>query len=150
MGLGRLSTIVNLARRVVNIPTICCLLCNALRKTVHIFKNCSIAKEICGHLLNWWKYLLVVNDSFNGLLGLNSSFTMATRPLEILEVMSRAFLWNIRTYRNDLVLKGMVERPNTLAYEVNVLAFLWIKSKAKWGRDLLSEAWANNPLYCTL
>lgn len=80
LGVGRLSTRFNLARRGVNIPTICCPLCNAFEENeVHIFNNCSTAKEIRGHLLNWWKDLLVMNDSFDELLRLNSSFTITTR-----------------------------------------------------------------------
>lgn len=69
---------------------------------------------------------------------------MAARPLKILKVTSRAFLW-IWMYRNDLVFKDKTKRPNILAYEVKALAFLWFKSRAKWDRDLLWEAWANNP-----
>ena len=85
-------------------------------------------------------------------MGLNFTIKVGSRYLDTLEAISRAFLWTIWNYRNDVIFNTntKVKSPFALAYDVKALAFLWIRIRAKWGRNMIWNFWVENPLYCTM
>nr|KAJ0228233.1 hypothetical protein LSAT_V11C100039910 [Lactuca sativa] len=128
--LGKLSTRLNLAQRGVNIPNTFCPLCNAFEENeVHIFKKCSKTLEIHGHIHTWWNDFPTSTDSLEDLLGKRYC----------------------KSGKNDVIFNTntKVKSSLALAYDVKALAFLWIRNRAKWGRNLIWNFWVENPLYCT-
>lgn len=137
----------NFGWRGVIISSTMCPFGNACEENeIHIFKKCSTTKEIHGLLIIGWNDLPILNNSFDAFLGINSTYSVVSRSQDILESISRALLWTIWANMNSMLFNSKMNRLSTLAYEVKILSFLWLKSRAKWGKDFLWDSWVNNPL----
>ena len=140
----RLPTRDNLQVRGIDITSALCPACNCHPESAdHLFLRCSTAKLLMAHLSSWCPMMPTLDSCgnaaslFHGVANLCKS----SADRNTYEVILRAFLWVIWCNRNNICFSSSIANIHSLVFEVKNFAFLWLKARSKFGKDVTLENW---------
>ncbi|MFS7947710.1 hypothetical protein Hanom_Chr06g00551421 [Helianthus anomalus] len=129
--MGRVPTLVALARRNVFTGSSRCRICDQAEEDVdHLFISYEVAQTLCDFISLWSRISDIYAFSVKDLFGWHKRVcgTMKWRKL-VYSVMQVA-AWVLWKWRNDLVFKQKVVCIARMKEEIKQFEFLWIKSRS--------------------
>ncbi|KAL4579592.1 hypothetical protein LXL04_015745 [Taraxacum kok-saghyz] len=147
MRLNRLPTRSNLLSRGINTTDPSCPWCHSTVETgQHILVDCRTSKEVFAHVAAWASDIgfpaspNVIDDFL-----VHQPHPNRSKAKEVWDSISRALLWSLWCYRNELVFEGKVKTTMELV-EVKRTAFMWSKIRSKNLKNVDWDKWMINPM----
>nr|GEW45197.1 hypothetical protein [Tanacetum cinerariifolium] len=146
LNLHKLSSIVNLYKKGIDVGSILCPICHDDVEMVnHTFFNCEIAKDLWALLVNWWELDIPMCVNILGWYVWLDSLHVSIRARLFLEGVGGTLLWSIRSFHNHLIFSSLPPKKAMLWDSIVLQSFLLIlsrnlKLKFSW------IGWLKNPL----
>ncbi|KAM0072977.1 putative reverse transcriptase zinc-binding domain-containing protein [Helianthus debilis subsp. tardiflorus] len=130
--MDRISTVVELVKRNINIANTNCPLCEFDDETVeHVFTSCFVALVVWPKISRWCKVPNIYTFSFRDLLDFHSRCGLGEKAAEALKGIIRIAYWSLWRARNGLKFNGKKVRIDDIVSEVKSVGFLWFKSRSE-------------------
>ncbi|KAJ9563649.1 hypothetical protein OSB04_008809 [Centaurea solstitialis] len=146
VSINRLPTLDNLSERGVRLQSVDCPLCHTTKENLeHLFVRRSSTKLVSASLSRWVDWWPLDVASIQGLWLKVLSTASDSHSKQVRKVLVAAFLWSMWLYRNGKVFNGKIKSEKDITGEIQYWAFVWIRSRFKYGNQLNWESWVCNP-----
>ncbi|GKD36618.1 RNA-directed DNA polymerase, eukaryota [Tanacetum coccineum] len=149
LSLNKLPTRHNISLRGMDIPSICCPICEVnVEHANHLFFSCMFARGIYDRIFKWCGLSFMTFSSYNDWLTWFNSLKFRKVIKDYLEGIFFVTWWHIWWFRNKIVFQS--NRPSKFVVFDTILShsFMWCKSRAKCNLAWLD--WIKSPLLVTL
>ncbi|XP_076931545.1 uncharacterized protein LOC143596728 [Bidens hawaiensis] len=141
VGLERVASLVELAKRNIVFGSVLCPLCGEVDETVeHIFASCGFAQHVWQTLAHWSNIPNCYVFSVRDILEMHKYSGFNSDKREMFQGVCLTALWVIWKARNEVVFNGRPAILGEVVADIKSLAFLWLKNRPK-RRALTWENW---------
>ncbi|KAJ0830373.1 putative reverse transcriptase zinc-binding domain-containing protein [Helianthus annuus] len=131
--MDRLPTMVNLAKRNIQVGSLMCKLCGESEETSeHLFVSCGLTQSIWDFVGSWCRlygfFLFDVKD----VLGYHRMTRGTKEWKKVVYTIIQTTIWCIWRARNNATFNGKQPLARNLKEEIRVLGYLWVKNRARF------------------
>ncbi|GJU13972.1 RNA-directed DNA polymerase, eukaryota, reverse transcriptase zinc-binding domain protein [Tanacetum coccineum] len=127
---GRMATRSNLDRRVVDLDSVRCPLCNdGIEMKDHIFVHCKVTKELWSDVLKWWRIPNVSFPFLQDLVHLADHTPLGEKFTKFFDVVVQTTIWSIWRYKNNVIFSAKKPSKDLIFNDIKIFDSSPVKRK---------------------